>query len=422
MYRETAEDMLKFLEKCPSAFHGAAVAAEQLTALGYTELEEADRWQLSAPGRYYVIRGGSSLIAFDIPKDWKNGCRIAASHSDSPTFKLKELPEMEADRKYVKLNVERYGGMLCAPWFDRPLSVAGRLMVKEGEHLVSRLVNVDRDLVLIPNVAVHMNRKANDGYSYNIQTDLLPLYGMAEESGSFMKIVAEAAKVPESSILAHDLFLYNRQKGSIWGAGEDFISAARLDDLQCAYGTLQGFLNGKKEKHMAVYCLFDNEEVGSGTRQGAGSTFLEDVLLRIHYGLGRSYEDYLQNLAGSFMVSADNAHSVHPNHPEYADLVHRPVMNGGVVIKYSSNQKYCTDAVSAAMFKDICQRAKVPYQTFYNRSDMAGGSTLGNIVSTRVSVSAVDIGLAQLAMHSPYETAGVKDTWYLIRACEEFYE
>ncbi|MGI6069172.1 MAG: M18 family aminopeptidase [Blautia sp.] len=422
MYQETARGLLKFLEQCPSAYHAAAAVKETLAGEGYEELKEEDQWELEAPGKYYVLRGGSSLIAFAVPRDWQGGYRITASHSDSPTFKIKEQPEMEADKKYVKLNVERYGGMLCAPWFDRPLSVAGRVVTKEGGALSSHLVNVDRDLVLIPSVAVHMNREANDGFAYHMQTDMLPLYGTVQAKGTFLGTVAEAARVPEDSILAYDLYLYNRQRGSIWGAREEFISGCRLDDLQCAYGTLQGFLAGKKEKYVAVYCLFDNEEVGSGTRQGAGSTFLQDVLVRFNLALGRSYEAYLRDLAGTFMISADNAHSVHPNHPEYADPVNRPVMNGGIVIKYSGNQKYCTDAVSSAMFKDVCQRAEVPYQIFHNRSDMAGGSTLGNIVSTQVPVSAVDIGLPQLAMHSPYETAGVKDTWYLEKACGYFYE
>lgn len=422
MYRETAEELLAFIQKSPTCFHAVAAMKEILEAEGYGELREEDRWNLEKGGKYYVTRNDSALIAFAIPEEEAKGYRIMASHSDSPTFKIKENPEMEAEGRYVKLNVERYGGMICAPWFDRPLSVAGRVVVKEGEEIVSKLVDVDRDLLMIPNLAIHMNREVNDGYKFNAQKDMLPLYGMNSAKGTFLKTVAEAAGVKEEEILGHDLFLYNRQEGTVWGAEEAFVSSARLDDLQCAFSSLKGFLAGKKEKYIAVHCVLDNEEVGSGTKQGAASTFLRDVLVRINSGLGQDQEDYLRRLAGSFMVSADNAHAVHPNYGEKADPVNRPCMNEGIVIKHSANQKYCTDGVSAAVFKDLCKRAGVPFQTFTNRSDILGGSTLGNISTTQVAVNAVDIGLAQLAMHSPYETAGVKDTAYLIKAAEMLFE
>ena len=422
MYRETAEELLAFIRKSPTCFHAVAAMKEILEAEGYGELREEDRWNLEKGGKYYVTRNDSALIAFAIPEEEAKGYRIMASHSDSPTFKIKENPEMEAEGRYVKLNVERYGGMICAPWFDRPLSVAGRVVVKEGEEIVSKLVDVDRDLLMIPNLAIHMNREVNDGYKFNAQKDMLPLYGMSSAKGTFLKTVAEAAGVKEEEILGHDLFLCNRQEGTVWGAEEAFVSSARLDDLQCAFSSLKGFLAGKKEKYIAVHCVLDNEEVGSGTKQGAASTFLRDVLVRINSGLGQDQEDYLRRLAGSFMVSADNAHAVHPNYGEKADPVNRPCMNEGIVIKHSANQKYCTDGVSAAVFKDLCKRAGVPFQTFTNRSDILGGSTLGNISTTQVAVNAVDIGLAQLAMHSPYETAGVKDTAYLIKAAEMLFE
>ena len=422
MYRETAEELLAFIQKSPTCFHAVAAMKEILEAEGYGELREEDRWNLEKGGKYYVTRNDSALIAFALPEEEAKGYRIMASHSDSPTFKIKENPEMEAEGRYVKLNVERYGGMICAPWFDRPLSVAGRVVVKEGEEIVSKLVDVDRDLLMIPNLAIHMNREVNDGYKFNAQKDMLPLYGMSSAKGTFLKTVAEAAGVKEEEILGHDLFLYNRQEGTVWGAEEAFVSSARLDDLQCAFSSLKGFLAGKKEKYIAVHCVLDNEEVGSGTKQGAASTFLRDVLVRINSGLGQDQEDYLRRLAGSFMVSADNAHAVHPNYGEKADPVNRPCMNEGIVIKHSANQKYCTDGVSAAVFKDLCKRAGVPFQTFTNRSDILGGSTLGNISTTQVAVNAVDIGLAQLAMHSPYETAGVKDTAYLIKAAEMRFE
>ena len=313
--------------------------------------------------------------------------------------------------------------MLCAPWFDRPLSVAGRVIVKDpaDDTFHTKLVNIDRDLLLIPSLAIHMNREANNGYKYDMKKDLLPLYGTLSGKDTFMKTVAEAAGVNETEILGHDLFLYNREKASVWGASGEFISCGRLDDLQCAYASLRGFLTGKKETYAAVHCVLDNEETGSTTKQGAASTFLSDTLERICGCLGLSREDYLIRLSESFMLSADNAHAVHPNYPDKADPSNRPYLNEGIVLKFNASQKYCTDGISAAMFRDICKKAGVPVQTFANRSDMAGGSTLGNIASTHVAVSTADIGLPQLAMHSPYETAGVEDTEYLIRAAAEFF-
>lgn len=422
MYRETAEQLLAFIEKSPSCFHAIKNMKDILLAEGFAQLREEDKWEIVNGGKYFVTRNDSSIVAFTIPETGAFGYRIMASHSDSPTFKIKENPEMEVDKKYVKLNVERYGGMLCAPWFDRPLSVAGRVIVKEGDAFVTKFVDVDRDLLMIPNLAIHMNREVNDGYKYNAQVDMLPLYGDISSKDTFMKSIAEAAGVKEEDILGHDIFLYNRVKGSIWGANEEFVSSSRLDDLQCAYSSLQGFLKGEKKEYAAVHCVLDNEEVGSGTKQGAASTFLYDTLVRINECLGLSYEEYLRALAKSFMLSADNAHAVHPNHKEVADPVNRPYMNEGIVIKHSANQKYCTDGVSAAVFKDLCREAGVPFQTFTNRSDMLGGSTLGNISNTKVALNAVDIGLPQLAMHSPYETAGVKDTYYLIQAAEKFFK
>ena len=422
MYRETAEQLLAFIEKSPSCFHAIKNMKDILLAEGFAQLREEDKWEIVNGGKYFVTRNDSSIVAFTIPETGALGYRIMASHSDSPTFKIKENPEMEVDKKYVKLNVERYGGMLCAPWFDRPLSVAGRVIVKEGDAFVTKFVDVDRDLLMIPNLAIHMNREVNDGYKYNAQVDMLPLYGDISSKDTFMKSIAEAAGVKEEDILGHDIFLYNRVKGSIWGANEEFVSSSRLDDLQCAFSSLQGFLKGEKKEYAAVHCVLDNEEVGSGTKQGAASTFLYDTLVRINECLGLSHEEYLRALAKSFMLSADNAHAVHPNHKEVADPVNRPYMNEGIVIKHSANQKYCTDGVSAAVFKDLCREAGVPFQTFTNRSDMLGGSTLGNISNTKVALNAVDIGLPQLAMHSPYETAGVKDTYYLIQAAEKFFK
>ena len=416
MYKKTAKKLLKFIQKSPTAFQAVEEMSQRLQKEGFKELKEEKHWDLKAGGNYFVTRNHSAGIAFSIPKKpaWK--FHIMASHSDSPALKIKENPEMEVEKAYIKLNVERYGGMLLAPWFDRPLSVAGRLIVRKNGEIQEKLVAVDKDLLVIPNLAIHMNREVNDGYKYNVQKDMLPLYSDYDGKGSFMKLMAAEADVAEEDILGHDLFLYDRTPGTVWGANEEFISAPRLDDIQCAFASLEGFLRGERKESIAVHCVLDNEEVGSTTKQGAASTFLKDTLMRINMGLGRTQEEYLMTLADSFMVSADNAHALHPNHTDKTDPVNRPVLNGGIVIKYNANQKYCTDGVSAAIFKDICDRAEVPYQKFVNRSDMAGGSTLGNISNTQVPMKTVDIGLAQLAMHSVYETTGAKDTESLAKA------
>ncbi|PST32573.1 M18 family aminopeptidase [Enterocloster lavalensis] len=419
--RDITDKLLTFLENSPTSFHAVENMAARLRGEGFEELKEADCWSIEAGGRYFVTRNMSSLIAFRVPGKDFTGFQIISSHSDSPTFKIKENPEMKVEGHYVKLNVEKYGGMLCAPWFDRPLSIAGRLVVRTADGLQTKLVNVDRDLVMIPNLAIHMNRQVNDGYAYNAQSDMLPLYGGEAAAGTLMKTIAQSAGVAEEDILGHDLYLYNRMKGSVWGAGEEFFSCGRIDDLQCAFGSLEGFLAGGNAHSVSVHAVLDNEEVGSTTKQGAASTFLLDTLKRLNTALGRTQEQYLTALASSFMVSADNAHGVHPNYTDKADPTNRPYLNGGIVIKFNANQKYTTDAVSAAVFRSVCEKAGVPVQTFTNRSDMAGGSTLGNISNTHVALNTVDIGLPELAMHSPYETGGVLDTEYLIRAAKEFF-
>lgn len=421
MYIETTEKLLDFIEKSPTAFQAVDEMQKRLTENGFEVLSEKEYWKLAPGGKYLVTRNNSALIAFCVPEKESRVFHIMASHSDSPSFKIKENPEIKVDNSYVKLNVEKYGGMLMAPWFDRPLSVAGRVIIRRNDGLEEKLVDIKRDLVMIPNLAIHMNREANNGVAYNPQKDLQPLFAAGNTDRTLLEIIAEQTGVKKEDIISHDLFLYNRMPGTIWGADKEFVSSARLDDLQCAFASMEGLLRAQNHGSVAVHCVMDNEEVGSGTKQGAASTFLKDTLLRINMGLGRTYEEYLMTLAGSFMVSADNAHALHPNYTDKTDPTNHPVLNKGIVIKFNANQKYCTDAVSAALFKELCTKAGVPYQTFVNRSDIAGGSTLGNISNTQVPMNTVDIGLPQLAMHSPYETAGVKDTEYLVRAAEELF-
>lgn len=419
--RKFTKKLMDFLDKSVNAFFAVENMKEILQAEGFSPLYEGDDWKLERGGKYFVTRNGSALIAFHLPEKPFQGFQIIASHSDSPVFKIKTDPEMEVEQAYIQLNVEKYGGMICAPWLDRPLSVAGRVLIRTKKGVASKLVNLDRDLLLIPNLAIHMNREVNDGYSFNAQKDMLPLFSTMEGKGKFKEIIAEAISVKEEDILDWDLFLYNRQKACVFGACEEFIGSGRLDDLQCAFSSLQGLLAAKPKESVAMHCVFDNEEVGSGTKQGADSPFLKEVLHRVLYAFHLEEVDYYKALQNSFLISADNAHAVHPSHPDKADPVNRPYMNQGIVLKYSANQKYTTDAVSGAVFKSFCEKAQVPYQTFTNRSDMLGGSTLGNISNSQVAMNTVDIGLAQLSMHSPYETAGVMDGYDLAEVARLFY-
>lgn len=414
------KQLFNFIEKSPCSYHAVEQIKRELTENGFLELKEQEAWKIEAGGKYFTDRNGSSLVSFCVPGKGFKGFHIIASHTDSPSFKIKENVEIQAEKHYTKLNTEKYGGMLMDSWLDRPLSVAGKIIVREGKELKEKLIHIDKDLLMIPRLAIHMKRGAEDD-ALNPQIHMLPLFGDQTAETSFLRAAALEAGVKEQDILGTDLYLYNRMPGTVWGANGEFLSAPRLDDLQCVFASLQAFVNSEGKEYMNVYCAFDNEEVGSGTKQGAGSTFLTDVLLRVNEALGKTGEQYRMSVAESFMISADNAHAVHPNQPAKADLTNRPYMNEGIVIKYSANQKYTTDAYSGALMKHICEKAGVPYQTFHNRSDLPGGSTLGNILTGSVSLKAADIGLAQLAMHSSYETAGSKDTEYMIRALQEFY-
>jgi len=416
-----SRQLLTFLDASPSCYHAAANVAKELLAADYTRLYEGEPWHLEEGGRYFTLRGESSLIAFRVPCRDFRGFMIAAGHSDSPTFKVRETAEVPSAGNCLRLSVEPYGGMVMRSWLDRPLSVAGRVMVRENGKAVSRLVNVDRDLLVIPSVAIHMDREVNKETALKANVDLLPLFACGKEPGAFRRLIAGAAGVEEADLLTTDLFLYPRTGGTLTGANEEFVSSARLDDLQCVFGCLRGFLGAADSGSVPVLAVFNNEEVGSGTRQGADSTFLTDVLRRVNGAMGRGEEDWMTAAVNSFLVSADNAHAVHPAHPEYADPNEAPVLNGGIVLKYNASQRYTTDALSAAVFSQICHEAGVPVQRYSNRADLPGGSTLGNISTAHLSVPSVDIGLPQLAMHSAYEVAGAGDTEYLVRAMTAYF-
>lgn len=416
---ENTQKLIEFIEKSTDCYHAVKSVRERLEGEGFTELCEDGRWTINEGGKYYVVRNYSSVIAFKVPEKNYKSFLICASHTDSPCFKLKSDFEISAENM-VKLSVEGYGGMIMSSWLDRPLSVSGRVVTVKDGKVQTRLVNIDRDLLVIPNLAIHMSRDINKGYEFNVKRDMCPLAG--GKDGALMDIVAENAGVKKDDIKGFDLSLYNRMRGTVTGTDNEYFSAPRIDDLQCVYTTLEGFLDSESENAISVFAAFDNEEVGSGTKQGAKSGFLRDTLERINAALGGDEEDYKRAVAQSFMLSCDNAHAVHPNHADKSDSANRVYMNGGIVIKYNANQRYTTDAVSEAVVKYVCEKADVPYQLYANRSDIPGGSTLGNLSNEKVSLNTADVGLAQLAMHSAYETAGSKDTTYMINFVKTFYE
>ena len=409
----TIQALQEYMNSAHSVYHAVAGVVWALEAEGYVQLREQDAWQLYPGGKYYVTRGDSAVIAFRLGAGKPEGFMMAAAHADRPTFKWKENGELKG--AYTRLAVERYGGMLMAPWLDRPLSLAGRVLVETEDGVESRLVDLDRDLFMIPNVAIHMNRKANEGYAWNPAVDMLPLAGGKDAAGKLDGLLREAAG---GEILGHDLFLYVRQQATCWGLDNEYLSAQALDDLACVWCAMQGFLAARESGSVPVLCVFDSEEVGSQTAQGAASGLLEDVLERICKDQNWELK---QLLSQSFMLSADNAHAIHPNHPEYADPNNAPTVNGGVVLKFNANQRYTTDGVSASIFRKVCQRAGVKAQTYCNRADIAGGSTLGNISLSHVAVPSADIGLPQLAMHSCYETVGTRDVQDMVEVMRAYY-
>ena len=404
--------LFAFIKKSPTAYHAVDSIKRELLLDGYTELFDAHEWKLCDGGKYFVAKNGSSIIAFRYNAS-ANGFMICASHSDSPAFRVKSADS--DNRDYARLSVEKYGGMICYSWLDRPLSIAGRAVVRTENGIKTELFNIDRDIAIIPSLSIHMNRGVNDGYKFNPAVDLLPIIGSSDSANSLLNEIGKCVGADSENIISTDSFLYNRDDGRVLGLRDEYISAPRLDDLECVYASLTAFLSADDTDSIPVLAVFDNEEVGSETKQGAASTFLSDVLSSV---VGDKYKVMLNS---SFMISADNAHAIHPNHPELSDKKNAPKINGGVVIKWNANQRYATDAVSDAIFKEIVVKSNVKTQDYYNRADMPGGSTLGSISNTRVSIPTIDIGLPQLAMHSAYETAGADDVFELIKALRAFF-
>lgn len=409
--------MLQFIEQSPVCFFAVENAIKRLKEEGFSELP-ASEWTLKQGGRYYITRNGSSLIAFKLPETSPRGFIISAAHTDSPCLRIRDNAELEGP--YIRLETERYGGMINASWVDRPLSVAGRVLVRSGSGLESRLVDLRRDCALIPNVAIHMQKGINDGVKYDPAKEFLALYCAKENKGSFRWEIAQAAGVREEDILSWDLYLYNNQPGTVWGPRQEFASSPRLDDLACVYACMEGFLNARETDRIPVLCLFDNEEIGSGTKQGAAADMLPRTLSMLSEALYLSPAQHVALLDNSFMLSCDNGHAKHPAHPELSDFNEAPILNGGVVVKHSP--RYATDAVSSALFTEICRRGDIPVQHYSNRPDMPGGGTLGLIANLDTPVYTVDIGMAQLAMHSSFETMGSRDAETFAAAMKAAYE
>lgn len=420
-YIKYTRQLTDFIENSPSSYHAAANIADMLTKNGCTELFEEDSWDLTPGKKYFVRRNSSSIITFGIPKKDYSGYMIISSHSDSPSFKIKPSPSINTAGLYTSLNTERYGGMIYSTWFDRPLSVAGRVLIETENGIKETLVNIDRDILMLPSLAPHLDPSANKKEKYDLQTELIPLMCIGDNKDVFMSLISEYADTSVQKILGFDLFLYNRQPATVWGANNDFFSSPRIDNLQCAFSSASAFINSNNTNAVTAAAIFDNEEVGSGTRQGALSTFLQDTLKRVNYLCGKTDAEYIQDIASSMALSADNGHALHPNYPSNYDITNKPVPNGGVLIKYNAAQHYTTDAVSEAVLKKILNKNNIPYMTYVNRSNIVGGSTLGHLSTEQVSVLCADIGAPMLAMHSSYETGGTKDTKYLIDAMTAFF-
>lgn len=424
-----AKELIDFLYDSPTAFHAVKNIKNSLKNSNFKELKPEDKWNLEKGGKYYTTQNDSALIAFTVGEGEieEQGFKIIGAHTDSPTFRVKPNSEIISENNYVKLNTEIYGGLIRSTWMDRPLSIAGRVALK-GENLLNpelRLVNIKKPILIIPSLAIHMNREANSGGELNPQKDTLPLLAMVteelEKDNTLLNILAEELKVNKEEIIDFDLFLYEFEKGCIVGLKDEFISSSRLDDLQMVHAGIEALKGAPITKGINVMVCFDNEEVGSATKQGADSDMLANILERIVVCLGKGREEFFRALSKSFIISADNAHAVHPNSPEKADPTNRPIINKGPVIKINANCAYTSDSDSSAVYEAICKKSGVPVQKFVNRSDLRGGSTIGPISSTHLNIRSVDIGNPTLAMHSVREFAGVKDHTYVTKSFEEFY-
>ncbi|WP_148557006.1 M18 family aminopeptidase [Terrisporobacter petrolearius] len=429
MKKQFAENLIDYIYDSPTAFNAVETSKDLLLKNGFNELKMNEKWKLKVGGKYFITKNSSSLTAFVINSDnMQDGFRIIGSHSDSPTFRIKPNAEMTVENSYLKLNTEGYGGAILSTWFDRPLAIAGRVVLKSENVLCPRqeIININRPVCIIPNIAIHMNRSINDGYKFNKQKDTLPLVGLIndtlEKDDFLLNEISRELNVDKKEILDFDLYLYEYEKGNIIGPSEEFISSSRLDNLSMAHASLHGLIDSKGKNGINIASIFDNEEVGSSTKQGADSNMLLNLLERICISLGKDREEFFSAIYSSFMISADLAHALHPNLVEKHDPTNKPIMGGGPVIKISANQAYTSDAFSSGVYKNICEKCGVKYQQFVNRSDERGGSTIGPISSTHLDINSVDIGSPILSMHSVRELGSVEDHFNIYKTFVEFYQ
>lgn len=426
---EFAQELIDFIYASPSPFHAVISTKDMLTNKGFQELNLREKWEIEKGGKYFVTKNDSALVAFIVGTGEveEEGFKLIGAHTDAPGFSIKPNPEM-TENGYLKLNTESYGGPILNTWMDRPLSLAGRVSLKSDNLMYpdNRFVNINKPILIIPNIAIHMNRKLNEGVELNKQKDMIPMLGLIEEEfekdGFLIKLLAEELKVNVDDIVDFNLYLYEYEKGSIIGLNNEFISSGRLDDLAMVHAGITAIADSKPSKATNVMICFDNEEVGSRTKQGAGSPMVRNILERIVNSLGKDKEDFYRALYSSFIISADMAHPVHPNAPEKHDPINKPGINKGPVIKINANQAYTTDSDSNTVYERVCNKAGVPVQKFVNRSDVRGGSTIGPISSTQMDIRSVDIGNPMLAMHSIRELGGVLDHYYMKKSFEEFFK
>ena len=429
MEKKLALELVDFLYESPSACHGVKATQRILDKNGFIEIKETDKWNLQAKGKYYVIKNDSALIAFEIGTGdiEETGLRLIGAHTDVPGFRIKPNPQMISEGKYVKLNTEVYGGPILHTWFDRPLSIAGKVSLKGASPLKpeTRLVNINKPLLIIPSLAIHMNREVNEGYKINRQVDTLPLLGLIndklEKQDYLMNILAEELNVNKEDILHFELGLYEYEKGSLIGMNEELISSGRFDDLWMVYAGVKTLVDSRENAATKVMICVDNEEIGSLTAEGANSTLLNNILERITLGLGKDREGYYRTLSNSIMISADLAHAVHPNLGDKHDPTNRPVLEGGPVLKIAASGSYSTDSFNGAVFAGVCEAAGVPFQKFVNRSDVRGGTTIGPVTAANLTIPVIDMGAPVLGMHSIRELASVKDNYYTVKAFTEFF-
>lgn len=429
MEKLLAQKLIEFIFKSPTSYHVVYHTEKELILNGFKRLSPEDTWQIEQGGKYYVTQNHSSIFAFEIGNgDISEGIKLICAHSDSPTLRIKPNAEIITEGIYLKLNTEVYGSPILSTWTDRPLSIAGRVMLRSSNPLKPemRLINFNRPLLVIPNIAIHLN-PVSIGQS-NLsgkQKDMLPIISMinetCEKENYLVKLIAKELEVHPEDILDLDLNLYEYAKGCLFGTNQEFISCGRLDDLAMAYTGLKALLDSHPCNQTKFFAIFDNEEVGSNSKQGAASPILRSIIERLVFGLGKSQEDLYRCIHNSFMISADMAHALHPNHVEKHDPSNHPILNGGPVIKYNANLKYITDCDSASVFMNICQMAGVPFQQFVNHSDMNGGATLGCILLSQMAMRGVDIGNPMWGMHSIRETAGVSDLSYILKTFTCFY-